>query len=44
VPFAFFTARMGELYGEWVGLSSPLWSKSVMIGCNPNRLEVGSGY
>jgi hypothetical protein len=35
---------MGELYGEWVGLSSPLWSKLVMIDCNPNRLEVGRGY
>jgi hypothetical protein len=40
----FFTARMGELYGEWVGLRSSFWSQSVMIGCSPRKLELGRGY
>ena len=44
VPLGFFTARIGVLNGEWVGLRNPFLKRSKIIGCNPFRLETGRGY
>jgi hypothetical protein len=39
-----FYSQDGRIVWGMGGSEEPLWSKLVMIGCNPDRLEVGRGY